>query len=686
MPTPQNHTHSLHYLLTLDRAYVKLSDSPLKPASPNLKHISLHHPLDFERHLLTQMRQEAHDTCNYIFFPGTHVPTSPIVHFRITYPLKHSKKLTLTASGPIKLHLNGKIHARTSSPNQPISLTLSDHKSQPHNTIGIVITPQSGAGLLTLPAKWLTSAVNIESSHDGRVWLPCARIPHSTPSPDEPFPQVHLKPRTYGNNIADFGSILLARPVLTASGKGTLQLFPGESLPEAQNTNPDHCEQVTPTYTLSSNKKQTLTAPPLALRYLRIKASPGIKIHALHLRVDHPPLTYAGNFESDDPLLNQIWAHSAYTLKICTQKLLVDGIKRDRLPWSGDVYIATLSGGCVFRDHTIAKRTALALAGNPHPGGDHVNGISDYTFWWLLSIQELFQLTGDTEFLRQAWPYAVKMLDFLAGLETPQGFIQKRPVDWLFLDWAPLEKEGICASLQMIYVMALQTSAKLAIASNNSALAASLTAKANKLSLAIRKHFWDAKRKTFVDALIDGKQSAAANPHAAVFAVLSGVATPAQRKSIAKRLANPESHTGIGTPYMRFFLGLALARLNEKQAMLEMIKSYWGGMLALGATTFWEAYDPTQSGDQHYAFYGRPFGKSLCHAWAAGPAYLLSKALLDVTPGAGPDDLPFHFNSKDTPIDASISIPLDKPGHFYCIATPSQPPFNPKPQKRKKYS
>ncbi len=66
--------------------------------------------------------------------------------------------------------------------------------------------------------------------------------------------------------------------------------------------------------------------------------------------------------------------------------------------------------------------------------------------------------------------------------------------------------------------------------------------------------------------------------------------------------------------------------------MLTSVRDTWGGMLDAGATTFWEAWDATQSGDARYAFYGRPFGKSLCHAWAAGPAWLLPTALLGIRP------------------------------------------------------
>jgi len=55
-------------------------------------------------------------------------------------------------------------------------------------------------------------------------------------------------------------------------------------------------------------------------------------------------------------------------------------------------------------------------------------------------------------------------------------------------------------------------------------------------------------------------------------------------------------------------------------------------MLKAGATTFWEKFDPAESGTQHLAMYSRPFGRSLCHAWGASPIYLLGKYYLGVKP------------------------------------------------------
>ncbi len=83
---------------------------------------------------------------------------------------------------------------------------------------------------------------------------------------------------------------------------------------------------------------------------------------------------------------------------------------------------------------------------------------------------------------------------------------------------------------------------------------------------------------------------------------------------------------------MRFYELEALCAMGEQSYVLKEMKSYWGGMLNLGATSFWEEYNPTKSGTEHLAMYGRKFGKSLCHAWGASPIYLLGRYYLGISP------------------------------------------------------
>ncbi|MBQ1848135.1 MAG: alpha-rhamnosidase, partial [Clostridia bacterium] len=81
-----------------------------------------------------------------------------------------------------------------------------------------------------------------------------------------------------------------------------------------------------------------------------------------------------------------------------------------------------------------------------------------------------------------------------------------------------------------------------------------------------------------------------------------------------------------------------LCSCGELEYAKEHMRSYWGGMLKLGATSIWEQYIPTEQGAEHYAMYGMKYGRSLCHAWGAGPVYLLGRYFLGVkvtSPGAG---------------------------------------------------
>jgi len=77
---------------------------------------------------------------------------------------------------------------------------------------------------------------------------------------------------------------------------------------------------------------------------------------------------------------------------------------------------------------------------------------------------------------------------------------------------------------------------------------------------------------------------------------------------------------------------MALNRNGHAQQALDELRSIWGAMLARGSTTFWEGFDERESGDEIYRFYGRPYGKSMCHAWGSGPVFMLPEILLGIKP------------------------------------------------------
>jgi len=112
-----------------------------------------------------------------------------------------------------------------------------------------------------------------------------------------------------------------------------------------------------------------------------------------------------------------------------------------------------------------------------------------------------------------------------------------------------------------------------------------------------------------------------------------------------------------------------MCRIGDFKYVTDMLYSYWGGMIELGATTIWEEFDPRMNGTEHYAMYGEKYGKSLCHAWGASPIYLLGKYALGVRPTSVsystfdvvPDLMCFGSIEGKVPVlDGTVSLKMNK--------------------------
>ena len=75
---------------------------------------------------------------------------------------------------------------------------------------------------------------------------------------------------------------------------------------------------------------------------------------------------------------------------------------------------------------------------------------------------------------------------------------------------------------------------------------------------------------------------------------------------------------------MRFYESKHCRRLGRTRIAMKEMKAYWGGMLKEGATSFWEKYNPEETGTRHLVMYGRPYGKA-SPCMGASPIYLLGK-------------------------------------------------------------
>jgi hypothetical protein len=341
-------------------------------------------------------------------------------------------------------------------------------------------------------------------------------------------------------------------------------------------------------------------------------------VRAIYLHRDLPRL---GTFRCNDERLNRIWDTGAYTVFLNMQEYVWDGIKRDRLVWLGDMHPETSTIGAVFGNVAVVP-ASLDLIKNETPLPKWMNGISSYSMWWIVIQRDWYRQSGDLDYLRQQQAYLGGLVDELSRHISAEG--KETLPEMRFLDWPSSEnKSAIHAGLQSLMVLAFQAAQEIAASLNDPALAGKCQQSVDRL----RKHVPDP----------------AQSKQAAALMALAGLGDPAKLNSEvmavdgAKRLST----------FYGYYVLEARAKAGDYQGCLEAIRQFWGGMLDLGATTFWEDFNlewtlnasridelvAAGKKDIHgdYGAYSyKGFRHSLCHGWASGPTAWLSEHVLGV--------------------------------------------------------
>ena len=404
---------------------------------------------------------------------------------------------------------------------------------------------------------------------------------------------------------------------LEVRGEGLPAVYLGESRAEALDT--QNC------YFFCTPDEKTRRCPRQALRYAFLPGCrPGdYTVRAIHQYVDIPVLA---QFRSDDGELDRIFSVASHTFSLCCGAFILDGVKRDKWIWGGDAYQSLFVNRYLTADRELEKRTLLALCPG-EPVTTHVNTILDYSLLWILSVDAWYESYGDRSFAEELWPGMQRLMALCMAQRDEHGFVVGRKQDWVFIDWADFDRDGPLCAEQMLLAEAYRVMAELAPEEDQRS--AYETERAALLEQ-IERWFWDGEKQAYIDSFTSGRRHV--TRHANIFAILFDIADGERKRRLVRSVLFNDSVPAITTPYFRFFELEALCRLGYLDEVLSQIKSYWGGMLKLGATSFWEEYDPGKPLEQQYEMYGDPFGKSLCHAWAASPIYLLARYFVGLRP------------------------------------------------------
>ena len=567
-----------------------------------------------------------------------------LVDFRKSFELPAEDEIRITTEGRYNCKLDGKMLAGA-----PQRL----HVPAGHHTLELKVFNQPTPPVLFVAGQWLVSDTSWQVTYEDKEWIDASgktsdksgtvwagaeawgfddeAAPPSTWRLHTTMQQPAGSVRGDHSLLVDFGRETFGYIRLHGlKGHGRVSIYYGESKEEALSI--DSCETLDRLDVAAPVALDSVLTGSKAFRYVNIQWDQGVQMDSASMLYEYLPEANRGSFRCSDEEVNKIWQVAAYTLQLNTREFFIDGIKRDRWVWSGDAYQSYLMNYYLFFDTAAVERTLWALRGKD-PVTSHINTIMDYSFYWFMGIYDYYLYTGDPAFIRACYPRMQSLMKFILSRRNSHGWLEGLPGDWLFIDWADgLTKRGELSFEQLLFVRSLETMALCARLAGDPDGAGRYQRLAADRRLRLFTDFWDTRRQAFVHSRVDGVKGDKITRYTNMFGIFFGYFDFVQEQGVRRHVLLNDSIQQITTPYMQFYELEALCTLGDQRQVLKKMKDYWGGMLALGATSFWEKYDPKEKGVQHYAMYGRPFGRSLCHAWGVSPIYLLGKYYLGVRP------------------------------------------------------
>lgn len=345
---------------------------------------------------------------------------------------------------------------------------------------------------------------------------------------------------------------------------------------------------------------------------------PVVAVEAKSIMRDIP---YLGSFRCSDGRLNEIWQTAAYTVHLNMQDYVWDGIKRDRLVWIGDMHPEVMTINTVFGSQDVVRKS-LDFARDGTGPDEWMNGICSYSMWWCIIQRDLYYYTGNLDYLQQQHEYLARLLRKIAACidGSSEDFKEGR-----FIDWPTSENpESIHQCLQAMLTMTMKAGMEIAAALKDKELFNDCDVCAKALA-------------SYIPSAPATKQAAALMSLAGILPATNGAGTIAEGGA-----------EGFAT-FTGYYMLEALASAGRYDEAMQIISDYWGGMLDLGATSFWEdlrysdlskagridEFVPEGTYDIHkdggaYCYEG--LRHSFCHGWASGPAPWMSRHILGIEP------------------------------------------------------
>lgn len=327
---------------------------------------------------------------------------------------------------------------------------------------------------------------------------------------------------------------------------------------------------------------------------------------------------------------------------------MVDGAKRDRCVWPGDMGVGLPSAFVSNGDMESFNNSLQTMYDHQNSDGSFpyagppflLPPFSDtYHMWTMIGTYNYFLFTNDAGFLNRNWEKYLKAMGYIYGKVRPPGLLNVTGS----ADWARANSGGNTSESQMILYNTLITGARLATwLGDKTGLADKWMAQAVALRNATMKYCYDQTYGAFRDNCTDTKVYP---QDGNTLAILFGMVDPGslEAQSISKRLtanwnefgAVPPELPGNISPFASSFEVQAHLIAGQPLRAFDLMHRSWGWYLnhpnGTGSTTM-EGYK--FDGTFYYLWnglYGHSSGTSHSHGWGTGPTSALSNYVLGLS-------------------------------------------------------
>ena len=382
------------------------------------------------------------------------------------------------------------------------------------------------------------------------------------------------------------------------------------------------CGTSTCTYRLETSPVGPELYEGVRFAFVFVNSPSKFTITALRGVAQAKPVNYVGAFASaGDPLLETVWYTAAYTVRATLQGDYMGSIlmsRGDRFSWTGDAHPTQAASLATFANFPF-------VFNNLNRTKADCQGIATYCLYFVLSVADYFDASGDIHGIAYLTPFVTRHLDDAANAwANPEGL--------RFVGWDDRTGSGFANNT----TPETQNLFRLLAIRSWTAASKFLNATGSP-SAALKYAALAAKRTADIRALGGTPWWGSFGLHAGADAINAGFLT-------AEEAAGVAAGSGIGdivkvpsqSNFNQYFILQALGSLGQLDRAVESIRVVWGSVIAAGATTFWETSHPSvaeimppgpappaaeQSGWVSY-----------CHPWAAGPTPWLSKWVLGIRP------------------------------------------------------